>query len=88
MKFTPKKKELEQVLYNTRTNILPRKHKDVGPYYFSEDLQLIMTKQEFDAFCTWMYGQTGAILDGKMAYYASDVGRFWIVRYGGSVLFD
>ena len=96
------KKELERILEVTRTRALPRtfyiKKKAQYQYYTPEDMEVLLTTQELKEVNKWMYGQTCGmitedILGRKLkkpvvAYFASDVYRFFKLRYGGIVLFD
>ena len=91
--FQDTKEEIARALAKHRTLMVPRVSKESGfTYYLLSDMKEILTKSELKAFHYWMWGQTCPVveIDGKQecAYYSSDVGRFFVVRYGGWVLWD
>ena len=83
----------EKILQNTRLVRLPRKdEKCQFEFYLDMDLKRIMTKRELVLFGKWMHGQTCSMMGYKgkqyVQYYADDVHRFFIERYGGYTLWD
>jgi hypothetical protein len=91
-KFKENLKEINKILRNTR-NLKPRGcAEDKFNYWIEEDLKKIMTKIELKAFYAWIGGQTCPLIeiDGKQycGYYTWDVDRFFLVRYGNTVMWD
>lgn len=60
------------------------------PYgYFKEDIVEMMSGKELKQFGTWIEGQTGMIVEGRLLYYTHDVLRFLnLVRNGQPTYFD
>lgn len=100
-KPTARELELAQVLRNTRLS-MARQFRVKGEiyytYYTPEDMKKLLRPAELKKFSEWICGQTCGMVtedhEGNplkkptLAYYASDVNRFYIVLYGGSVAFD
>lgn len=91
-KDTDEYKKIVQYIRSTQ-GVFPRKQDELT-YYLDRDMKNLLTKKEYEIYCTWMRGQTGIMVYdptvNKMvgASYAWDIERFYRHLNGEKVLLD